>query len=467
MTPLIEKLRHYKLRTIIKKILIRGITLFYPLINLFYLPIVRHYFLGKLRKLSPDMQVFLVTRMDLGHHILNLHYAKLWEQERGKVAVCILTPTFQREKKLAKLICPKAEIICFDNVISRLFSAIFFHVTLYTKTFMKIYGEFLTIKANALYLIDAHPDDRIEHFSSSYHQKFDPNILLLKEQPKPFIESYLKIQSEGYYRAPYWEDYFNLYETTSEKIKNSSLDKTYSFLLKKLNISRPFFILNINCKIYSNQSSNSPKRRRINNPLPYSALIDFLIIRGYDVVLQGREEQPKFSARPHFIDYAHSKLISLQNDLALFSHSEGVISSKSGTEIFALIFHLPLLTLNFTEPATSIPLASYRYYFKHPKLLKDNCTLSWREFLSHPSFFDHGLEENLDILYEELSEEELVNATDEFLNHTENNIPWSNLTPKQKEFKETLQPFHLDHYLKKGAPCNCYLEENEKRYAKN
>ena len=172
MTPFIQKLRHYKIGTVIKKGAIRAITLLYPVINLFYLPILKHYFFKAVQKLSPDVQVFLVTRMDLGHHLLNLHYARLWEQERGRTAICILTPTFQREKTLAKILCPESEIICFDTVISRLFSTIFFHVTLYTKTFIKVYGELLILKANALYLMDAHPDNQRKSFVSSYHQAF-------------------------------------------------------------------------------------------------------------------------------------------------------------------------------------------------------------------------------------------------------------------------------------------------------
>ena len=156
--------------------------------------------------------------------------------------------------------------------------------------------------------------------------------------------------------------------------------------MNNLEIPGKYVVLNINIKDYSSKNENI---RSIQNYERYNVLIDHLINKGYSVVLQGKGEQPHFSPRKGFFDYAHSIFQSIENDFLLFSGCEFYVSSKTGAEWYGLICDKPILGLNYTELSSMQPCIRFRFF---PKRVKNEVGkyLSWREFLTHPVYFQMG-----------------------------------------------------------------------------
>ena len=191
-------------------------------------------------------------------------------------------------------------------------------------------------------------------------------------------------------------------------------------------------------------------------------MIDYLVNKGYFVVLQGKGEQPHFKLRKGFMDYAHGVFQSPENDLLLFSGCEFYVSSKTGAEMYGLIYDKPVLGLNYTELCSMQPNMRFRFFPKHVKDERGQY-LSWRTFLTHPAYFQLGrvLSTQETIEFEEMKEQEIIAALEEFLQL----LPkprgqWLNYSPLQKEFKQMLHPGHLDLYHISGVPCDAYLKED-------
>ena len=232
-------------------------------------------------------------------------------------------------------------------------------------------------------------------------------------------------------------------------------------LLKNLKIPRKYVVMNINIKDYSNKTQNI---RRIHHFERYNVLIDYLINKGYYVVLQGTGEQPYFSPREGFIDYAHSPFQSVENDLLLFSGCSFYVASKTGAEWYGLVCNKPVLGLNYTELSSMQPSSKFRFF---PKRVKDKTGkyLSWRAFLTHPVYFQLGQSLPTQETFEfvEMEEHEIIEAVEEFIQLLyKPREEWLNYSLLQSEFKQMLHPGHLELYHIKGVPCEAYLKENKK-----
>jgi putative glycosyltransferase (TIGR04372 family) len=214
----------------------------------------------------------------------------------------------------------------------------------------------------------------------------------------------------------------------------------------------------MNVKKYSEIVRN---RRSITNFEQYDKLVDYLISAGWAVVLQGTNEQPKFSPRKDFFDYSHCGFQSPTNDLFLYSGCDFAIVGKTGPELYALICDKPVLQLNYSELSQLVPFKKSRYF---PKKIKYNNEqfLSWRDYIKNPIFFNVGamsIFEN-DIQYLDLDEDEIILATEEFISLIKGpNEKWLQYSELQLEYLSMLHPAHLDAYSVKAIPCDVYLKK--------
>lgn len=401
------------------------------------------FFKNKIKELPPHTQLFFVGRNDFGTQLYLLDYVRLWEKQRGPTCIVVLTNDIVRIRRLASLITPKT-ILIYPNEFSVVWPLMVFgSFMIYCMTYNKIYPQLACDRPDALNIFCL-----VGEGISEYNPFLDSQLTELSPSlPVPFVETYKTIRKKLDYRWAVFTDYFQMYA----KANQAPLAFADMPLVKKqVGITKKYVILNINCKDYQYQLSN---RRRINYPERYNALIDLLILKGYEVVLQGRGEQPLFDARKGLIDYSRSGFTSVENDLFLYTHCEFVIASKSGIEIFASICDVPILGLNYTELLGMQPARKMRFY---PKYLQNRSTgkiLPWKDYITSPAFFEIG--ENsfcADYDYIDMSEEDMINALEEFLA-----IKVWEYTPLQKEFRNSLTPLHLELFQAQAVPCDCYL----------
>lgn len=447
-------LQHFK--NIIKSLLIP----FYFIINLFYLPFLRSYLFARIQKKPRSTQLFFMTRFDFGTWLLLMHYAKCWTESRGPACLVVFTPASHTAIQLAQSICPKAEIIAFDHFIARALFSIFRRELMQFYTLNPIYAHACCRWPHALFLFDMTFSRKHREHVSAYIPFFDPVL----QNPPPFSDAFLKAYTRamyGYdYRRAIYQDMIKLsYQDAIRCYRNNLKDRKSNkknTLLESLKINSPYVVMNINCKNYGNKLSNN---RRVKHPETYNSMIDFLIAQGYSVVLQGRKEQPKLPPRKGLIEYFKTPFASTKNDFNLFSNCSFAVFPKTGPEVFGPICNVPVLGLNYTELAAIVPKARCRFFPKHVWDSKQEKFLHWKELLQRPCFFDVGIlsfEEGIE--YIDLSEEEILNATKEFLTLLHLEISeWTKYSPLQKEFKQAVHPVHIDLYDISEVPCDAYL----------
>lgn len=255
------------------------------------------------------------------------------------------------------------------------------------------------------------------------------------------------------YRREIYLDMLHIYhEAKFTKGPNPQLDA----LRDQLKFDGDFVLINLNCKDYKNKNAN---RRKIVHYERYNCLIDRLIEKGLTVVLQGREEQPVFAERKGLVDYSKTTFASIENDLALYSGCYFSILSKTGPELFSMIGYTPVLGVNYTELSLMLPNGKFRFYPKHVRRSHGE-KLSWQEMLKDPSFFNVGdFSFGDSVEYEELSEEELLAALDEFIPLVENDT-WDQMSSAQKAFRDALYPLHLDLHAVQAIPFETYLKQS-------
>lgn len=444
------------LKALAKKILFP----IYFLFNLFYLPFLKTFFFSRIWKIPRTTQLFFMTRFDFGTWLLLMHYAECWAQERGDAALVIFVPNAHIPRRLASFICPHVQIIAFDNWLSRIVFAIFRRELVQFLTLNRIYAEACAQWPYALFMFDMTYSRKYQKNISSYIPAFDSALSLSNRFSREFVEAYLTIQMQNDNRPAVYQDLIRIVNARPsfpmEKKRSEG---------KNLYASRPYVVMNLNCKNYHNRARNV---RSILHPERYNVVIDLLISKGYAVVIQGREEQPSFAPRNHLIEYCRSSHVSPENDYLLYQSCEFAILPKTGPEVFSAICDIPLLGLNYCELATINPKGRCRFYPKHVLDSNTQRVLHWKELLERPCFFNVGeLSFEAGIEYREMEEEELVLAVEEFLELL--SLPrskWSEYTFLQKEFKQSLHPMHMDLYAISEVPCDCYLSSSKfKSYA--
>ncbi len=405
-----------------------------------------------------SMQIFLIARHDFGALICNLHYAALWQRERGDVALVILTQHLDFTLSLARAHCPDVPIVTYEKSLPRFLSFVFKNRHCYNITFNHVYSLVLMEKINAIMLWDNQPCSLGLNFVGSYIEAFDKALPYAKKRGTDFYQAYLYFRRHYFVRLENWKDYNQLLIEKEPLKPSEQTRKALQGLLREFSVDRPYVILHLSGFISGYEVAD---RRRIHDPSRFDPLIDRLIEKGYAVILHGRKEQPHFSKREHFIDYAHSEWVSPENDLALYSKGEFVIASKTGPETFCQLFDIPLLGVNYSEHPTMLHPIRYRYFNKH---IRDSSGkyLSWKGILSHPIFFEFGVtsieKDHENYQFEEMSEKELLESLEEFLSLlSKPTREWLNYSDLQKSFKEELDPSHFDVYTCSSVPCDTYL----------
>gem|GEM_PF-1699022 len=468
-----------------------GHAIFYPiysLFNFFYYHSVLRFYNRHINTLSKDTQIFFIGRRDFGTHLYVLHYLRLWQECRGKVSLLVFTKEPDNICKIAKLLLPTTSVIHPNRLIDYLAVILFGHHYVFLYTLLRVYSHLAAQRPDFLHMFDL-----AESPYAKYNAFLDPNLsnISCAAFSSKFIESYKLVRKQFDYQWNVFSDACLLnYRTHLPKIQ---MEHILNPLKNNLHIRNPYVVLNVNAKNYLYASG----RRTIYYPERYNCMIDALIAKGFDVVLQGRKEQPYFKPRKGLIDYSKSSFYSIEHDLALYAGCEFVISSKSGVEIFATICNVPVLGLNYTEILGMQPAKKIRFY---PKFLHDRSTgkiFSWREHLESPNFFEIGTNVySQGIEYIDMEEEEMMAALHEFLpllyrdnlNNREfdsanedqkfaaklpqSKAPcpgyfgiqspeedWTNYTERQKEFKAKLTPLHMELYLSNAVPCDAYLKK--------
>jgi putative glycosyltransferase (TIGR04372 family) len=447
----------------IKKILKNSISEFirYHLIWKSFAPIiyklVNLYYYSKIKKIETNTQVFLITRNDFGLYPLLLHYVNCWQNQRTDTTIIILSYLFYSTSmtNFNKHICSKTKFIYIDNFFTKILIFIFGHKIFPQKIFDKMIPKIIF---NNPTFINVYPTPLI----GDYNQFFDPYIGYFKNNvTKEFLQAYLDARPFLNCNFLAYLDLIKLHYTKDLSIPFFSFNTNLKKFQENLKIEKPYVVININTKDYSPQTIAN--RRKIYHPERYNCLIDFLIEKNFTVVIQGRKEQPTFPKRKCLIDSSKWKDNSVEKDLFIYSECEFAITSKSGNEIFGTVCNIPTLGLNYTEFCCMQPNLKFRFFPKHIKDKKSDKIFSFEESLTKPFYFDVGNKEfsKTDIEYIEIKEEEIINATEEFLPLI-NKKPedWLNLTPAQAKFKSLLHPGHLDLYYIKGLPCDCSLQDN-------
>lgn len=441
---------------------------FYKLFDQVIHPLIHAPIHKKLIAYPPKTQIFVLARHDYGALVCDLHYAALWRRERGKIAIVVLTKRLQFTLSLIKIICPDVDVITYNNSAYKLFRFLFKKDSFRAITFQYIYSLVRLEKISAICLWDVQPFQLSSRFVGEYIDHFDPFLKFAKEKSEMFLDAYLHFRRHYFIRYQYWTD-FNHMLISREPLANTLTFQKKGEIFKKLKLSSPYVILHLSAALSGKIVAD---RRRIQHPMRFNCIIDKLIEGGYHVVLQGRSEQPSFSPRKGFVDYAHSDYCSPENDLALFIGAEFAISSKTGPDVFCQLCQIPLLGINYNEPAiTSAYHQKYRFFYKHIITPEGKC-LNWKEVLNHPIFFEYGVDaysfspDFKSYQFEEMSKEELIDTLEEFLRLvSQPDDKWLEYSEEQKAFRAALDPSHFDLYACQGVPCNTYLcSEKSERY---
>ena len=417
-------------------------------LSLFYIPYLSIFYSKNLKKVPPKHQLFFHAHDDYGAILELLYYIRCWTDLRNSATLVIFTPKSSLVKRLAKQICPSVQIIAPRALLSDLVQKAL-GIFLKRHVYPPLYYHFERKYPQAIYIYSV-------DFGGQW--PYDENFDVIKKGyacDNSFWDAYSKIRL-GLERNM---EVYNKFLELTKNHKGIICDETdVNFLLKTLRITKPYILLNINTKDYSDKIQNT---RRIQHYERYNVLINYLIAKGYFVVLQGTQEQPDFVARAGFIDYAHSHYQSPENDLLIFSACEFFVTSKSGSEMYGILFNKPILGLNYTELTCMNAHDKMRFF---PKRLKDGSAkyIPWSEYLAHPAYFQLGrmMPTEEEIEFVEMGEDEIIDALDEFLPLlSRTREQWLDYSELQKEFKQRLHPGHLDLYAISGVPCDAYLKQ--------
>jgi len=414
----------------------------------FYFPYIYFFYCKRLKQTSCEQQLFFLCRDEYGAILHLLYYIHCWTQAHNVAVLVVFTPVFPLVKRLAKHICPAVQVISPSDYFSQFMQ----------KTFSCFMGR-LVFKQLYYVLLRRYPDAQyiyeINEGNKCSYVKYLDNVYENRPHDNLFWDAYAHTRSVFDCRFDVHLHLMQLARVCS----GISVDKeSVSHLLNDLKITGRYVVFNINAKDYYNENRNT---RQIKHHERYNVLIDYLINKGYCVVLQGKDEQPYFQPREGFIDYAHGVFQSPENDLFLFCACDFFVASKTGAEMYGLLCDKPVLGLNYTELCSMQPNVRFRFFPKHLKDENGNY-LSWGKILTHPAYFQLGrvLSTQEKIEFEEMEESEIVAALEEFLQLLpRSREKWLDYSPLQQEFKQMLHPGHLDLYYISGVPCEAYLKE--------
>lgn len=267
-----------------------------------------------------------------------------------------------------------------------------------------------------------------------------------------FLEKKLKFFGKIYVNATKFSsrDKFGWYERYPQfQIEfNNTENKKATKFLEKFGIDKNRFIcILIRDDDYLNSinyagidfSYHSYRNSDVNS---YISGIKFLIHSGYHVIRIGRNTKKQIRlSHPKFIDLNYNSQSSDFLDIWLAANATAMISTGTGHDVVASIYHKPVLFINF------LPLMSIHSFHKTitvPKILrwkKSKKILSVKEYLDH-SYYHTTEFTQRDICISDLSENEIEKSFEEFVNYIKNDQGLE-VSIKQKIFWEQYQAHPL------------------------
>ncbi|HSX37767.1 MAG TPA: TIGR04372 family glycosyltransferase [Chlamydiales bacterium] len=396
--------------------------------------------------------------------MLHVHYLSLWQKHRGQTCAVIVTSEYKTVRTLLQQFSPDTHTIFIINPIIRAYLFLFGKHITQVYLYFPLYAwlSFQRLDRHEILVQPAPARDQ----KAPYSRHLDPHFRSGFLPPVSAIDSYIKLRERSHMQYESFVDWIRLSKSHPASTFPNFIDQ-FSQLNARLGLTKPFVVLNLNCKWYLHPQQNS---RRINNPDTYNNAIDYLIENGYEVVIQGRDEQHEFAARRSLISYFRMPERSLLNDFALYANCEWAITSRTGPELMPLFFDKPVLGLNHVECWHLVPHKRFRLFPKHLIDLKTEQPLSWKELLDHPSLYCFGsIPHDDSVKYQDLSRHEILESVKEF-HKIVKDVSWDQLTPLQKNFRDCITPFHLDLFYTEAIPCDSYLslkyhDKREHRYA--
>lgn len=458
-----EQYGRFLLKSFAKKVF----NFFYTPLDFFLSKIYIVYYRKKIQKIPKNEDLILIARHDFGTLLLQVLHAKIWNAKRNKAHIVVLSSSYPIIESIVQEICPELDVIYPPKLLSRLILFISFNKNFFFNyvTLDKAYRFVLSMRPDAVFLYKRLDESKraslrsyldLECFYKT-HMEFKKYNISISESDY-FYKAYADYRKYLEIVHEYYLDFIHLYHNEIQNIcYPKKLEDRLEKLKQVLGIDKPYVVININTKKYPPPSLSA---RTIVHTDRYLPAIGFLIKKGFNVILQGREEQPIYEKREGLIDYSKSNQCSVVNDMLLYFGASFAIISSSGPDAFALMFNKPVLGINYTEPIHIFPYKKFRFYLKPMKNKMDQKNLSWKEFLKSPGIFQLGSRyfcKNIE--FEEMTKDEILDAVKEFLPMlSKKDSEWENYTSLQSEFKKHLTPMHMDLYYIKGVPCDCYLK---------
>ena len=379
-----------------------------------YLLILRHKLLkqykDKIESCNSDKQLFFLVQDQFGSIILHVAYFLYWKKYRGSALLVIFSSSFKDIVKLTKLFDTDFQ----SNLLYPNFNFLNKNLLSYKKlnsivkdaVFIPVFKELSFLFPNHIYLFGANPNN-----VAKYYPELDP-ILNTKFPSLNIKNAYLR----GRYSIDTYQDFKLDFHRLFYQNKGIKLNyENKSRFLKKLNLPQNYIVININTKFDSKNKAQSTNNRAVQSIKTCEKIIEYLIQKGYFIVLHGRNEQPLFTFNENFFDYAHSNLSSLENDVLLIYYANAFFTTKSGPENIPLLTNTPTFGFNYTDFSSMSPLRKSRFVPK--KFEYKNKEIGWKKYLQSEFFYERNMSKAVSrkIKYKENSFEELLPSIDEFL----------------------------------------------------
>ncbi len=266
--------------------------------NLIFLRPLELYYSKKLSKISKSTEVFMLSRNDFGIFALHVHYVSLWQKYRSQTCVIVLTTQHKMVRTLLEQISPETQVIYVLNPIIRIYRFLFGKYVTQSYLYFPLYA-WLSFNRMDRHEIFVQPPEALDQ-KIAYSPYLDSHFRT--DFPKPVLskKAYIKLRERTQLNYDSFLDCVRLSKSHPPVSPFPKLMDRFSTLSNRLGIDRPFVLFNLNRKTYLRAEQNS---RTIRHPEHYDAAIDYLIESGYQVVVQGRDEQYEFSPRPSLINY--------------------------------------------------------------------------------------------------------------------------------------------------------------------
>ena len=197
------------------------------LLNVFYFPYIYYFYCRRLKRTSCQQQLFFLARDEYGAILHLLYAAHCWTNIHNGAALVILTPKFHLVRRLARHICPAAQIISPCDLFSQFMQKVF-AIFMQRLVFRPLYYKLLRKYPEALYIYE------INENSKCAYVKYLDNVYNNRPHDSPFWDAYVQTRSVFDCRFDVHQ-YFLKLATVSGRITFD--DEGVRRLLKDLKIS--------------------------------------------------------------------------------------------------------------------------------------------------------------------------------------------------------------------------------------